>query len=148
MATPPPTVTLGARVDIPLARPRPIEQQALYLPPDFSTAIGVAHGIAALRMCWPPDVAWPILQRPPSWRLRDRIEEYGAAIYDALVRAGVDEGQVVKASTVALRYALGLPQEADVKAGAADEPDLITQSDVDAAQGFSEPPAAPASAGG
>ena len=148
MATQPPTVTIGARVGVTLVRPRPIEQQALYLPPDFSTAVGVAHGMAALRMCWPPGVAWPIIQRPPSWRLRDRIEEYGATVYDALVNAGIEEEQVVKAATVALRFALGLPQEAEIKAGAADEPEAVTQADVDAAKGFSEPPAEPESAGG
>ena len=134
MATPPPTVTIGARVDVALTRPRPIEQQALYLPPDASTAQWLAHGVAAVRMCWPDGVAWPLLQRPPSWRLRDRVDEYGGTIYDALIRGGVSEAQVATAAAAALRYALGL--------------DAVTQPDVDAARGFSEPPAAPASAGG
>ena len=134
MATQPPTVTIGARVGVELVRPRPIEQQALYLPPEGSTAQWVAHCAAALRMSWPEGVAWPILQRPPSWRLRDRVDEYGGAIYDVLIRAGIPEADVVNAGKAALSYALGV------------EP--VAQADVDAAKGFSEPPAEPASAGG
>ena len=129
-----PTVTIGPRVDVPLVQPRPIETQALHLPAGSPMVQWVAHCAAALRMCWPDGAAWPLLARPPRWTLSRPVADFGAEVYDALIRGGVDEAEVIAAGSTALRFALGLPQ--------------VTQSEVKAAEGFSGPLAATASAGG
>ena len=128
-----PVVTLKGQ-PYTLVKPRPIHAQILAV--DLSAApVGqwLGTSAAALRMCWPPGVAWPARIPPPEYRLSHRVEDWGASIYDGLVSAGVDEAEIVKAAAAARAYAIGLP---------------VTQGEVNAAKGFSEPPADLPSAGG
>ena len=117
-----------------LVKPRPVHRQILAVDLDAvpdGQWLGTVS--AALRMCWPPGVAWPARIPPPDYRLAQRIEDWGAGVYDGLVGAGLTDGEVVKAAAAAWAFAV------DAK---------ITQAEVNAAKGFSEPPAEAPSAGG
>jgi len=86
----------------------------------------LAYGAAALRMCWPDKVAWPVLHRPRPWRIGQSVADYGNAIWEELrkgLRETVSFQDQRDACYEALVYALG---------------SLLTQAEVDAARDFSE----------
>jgi hypothetical protein len=84
-------------------------------------------------MCWPKGVAWPARIPPQAFRLSQRVEEWGGIVYDNLVEAGVDDVEIVHAGAAAYNFATGAQ---------------VTQAEVTAAKGFSEPPAETPPAGG
>jgi hypothetical protein len=117
-----------------LVKPRPVHVQILGV--DLAGApVGQWLGTvaAALRMCWPPGVAWPARIPPPDYKLSHRVEDWGAGIYDGLVAAGLSEEEIIGAAAAARAFAIGLQ---------------VTQAEVTAAKGFSEPPAETPPAGG
>lgn len=123
--TPPEVTILSATAT--LIEPSPIAALALARDSD-DAAVNVALAAAALRMCWPSGVAWPVRPLPREWRPGQDIVRYGAGVYDAL-RAGT-KGVVPFADLLAVL------REAHAWAGGS----LLTQAEVDAAADFSEPP--------
>ncbi|MCP4733035.1 MAG: hypothetical protein GY873_02475 [Bosea sp.] len=133
----PPTITLRAREP----NGHPVEVTATLEPPPFSAAYalgveeqhldngGVIVGrmAAALFLCWPGNRKWPIRPRPRPWRPRQRMEEYGLDILDALIEAGAVPSEVLDAALVAYKYA---------------QQTGITEREVAAAEGFSGAPGA------
>jgi len=128
-----PVVTLRGQ-SYTLVKPRPIHAQILAV--DLSAApVGQWLGTvsAALRMCWPPGIAWPARIPPSEHRLAQRIEDWGAGVYDGLIGAGLTDVEVCKAAADAWAFAVGAQ---------------VTQAEVNAAKSFSEPPAETPPAGG
>ena len=70
---------------------------------DFHTRAAV--GAAALRICWPEDVAWPGTRRPVTWTIRTHILDYGAECYESL--GGLPEADLFPALFDGLTFALG-----------------------------------------
>lgn len=92
----------------------------------------VAMGAGLLAVCWPADVAWPARKRPRPWAIEQgkvTALEYGRAVVKNLTEAGLDFAEVAEATRQARNWA---PVSA-----------LPTQAEVEAAQDFSEAPAAP-----
>jgi hypothetical protein len=123
-----PTINLGREVE--LQEPPSLFALAVSRTPGEQAAQGMAgdlaHGAAALRMCWPDKAAWPVLQRPRAWRIGQPVAEYGAEAWEGL-RAGTRDtvafGDLRDACYRALAFSLG---------------SLLTQAEVDAARDFSE----------
>lgn len=86
--------------------------------------VGVALGAAALRICWPEDVAWPCA-RPVPWMVGMRMDRYGSDVFNGLVDAGIDTLDLMKLCQKAYAWAVS---------------SRISGSEVKEAADFSEPP--------
>ena len=89
-----PTITLGG-IEATLTEPSPILVYALAgASPGSMDAETLeqrlALGCAALHGCWPKGVTWPTRPPPRPWRIGRPVMEYGAEVFDALVRSGLD----------------------------------------------------------
>ena len=124
-----PTITLG---------PKPVA--LVECPALFSIAVyrdekqrerggiaeAIAYGAAALRMCWPPNAAWPTKPRPPEWRPGIHLGEYGMGIFEALrsaTKGRVDSAALQVACIEAAVWAMSCG---------------MTESEVKEAEDFSE----------
>ena len=131
----PPTVTLRCRE----RNGAPVEITATLQPPPFSAsfalgiddaetdnkALALGRMAAALYLCWPSNIKWPCRPRPRPWRPRERIEEYGLNILDALVEAGAPPAELFELTLLAYRYA---------------QATTMTEEEVAAAEGFTAAP--------
>ena len=122
--TPPEVTILSATAT--LIAPSPIAALALARDSD-DAAVNVALAAAALRMCWPEDVAWPAKKRPRLWVIGTPLARYGHPIFDALCQVdGVRATGVVSAGIEAYNWAVI---------------NGLSEGEVKAAEDFSEAPA-------
>ena len=122
-----PTINLGREVE--LQEPRDLCRWALSRnegDAELRSHVGdLAYGAAALRMCWPDKVAWPVLQRPRAWVVGQSVAAYGEAVWEGLrtgTRGTVPFTDLRDACYAALAFALR---------------GVLLQSEVDAARDFS-----------
>jgi len=122
-----PTINLGREVE--LQEPRDLFAWALSRNEAESKRQGMpgdlAYGAAALRMCWPEKVAWPVLQRPRPWAIGQSVAAYGDDVWEGLrkgTRGTVPFTELRDACYAALAFALR---------------GVLLQSEVDAARDFS-----------
>lgn len=82
-----PTVTIGSTTAT-LVRPGTTAALSLCRSEDDRATdgheVGKCLGAAALAMCWPADLAWPVPARPMPWRVGMKVERYGEAVLDGL----------------------------------------------------------------
>lgn len=78
----------------------------------------IAVQAAALRLCWPSGVTWPTQIPPGPLRLGERLADWGEAVLEGLVGAGLDPAAVVSpAGAVAVELCRSrLPRKAAVDA--------------------------------
>ena len=121
-----PTVTLGGAT-VQLVSPSPMMALCLLLSEeDVRAGLGaiVPKSAGALRACWPTGtreavgVSWPGGPLPRLLAVgREDVYEWGAAIFDGLVRGGVDYAEVLLAGRTARELCgAALPSAAEVKA--------------------------------
>jgi len=92
----------------------------------------IAVQAAALRLCWPSGVTWPTQIPPGPLRLGERLADWGEAVLEGLVGAGLDPAAVISpAGAIAVDLCRSR---------------IIKRAAVDAAVGNSEAP--PASSSG
>jgi len=127
-----PTVTIGA-VEATLERGTMLAAISLNIDPDGpharDSAVALAMGAAALRICWPESVAWPTRKRPRAWQLGASMMDYGAPIFEDLY-AGVDMdfAALIQGLTTAREWAAA---------------SVVRESEVKAAEDFSDAPEVP-----
>jgi hypothetical protein len=91
-------------------------------------AFGLALGAAALRACWPDEVAWPARRRPRPLKLGQDVGEYGRAVLDELYpAAGMPLGELAAVLHQARAWAVS---------------SSITEAEVQNAADFSDGPEA------
>ena len=109
-----PTLKLGP-LEEQLVCPRPSHITACMIGAKDDQETNLAKQVACLEMCWPRS-SWPAATRP-TWRIGLSIVEHGAAVFDALVMAGIAPTRIWKVAPVAYTWAQGtLPKEEEVKA--------------------------------
>jgi len=122
-----PTVTIG-KITATLIRPSPLAALACarstVQAESMQFAEALALGAGALACCWPPDVAWPVRQRPRPWKASQSMVDYGHGVFDALAEV-VDLGELLRAGGTAAQWA-----------GSS----LLREREVVEAAGFSEAP--------
>ncbi len=59
---------------------------------------------AALAICWPPNRKWPGRLRPRPWRTSQRIEDYGAEIFEDLAAGGCGTIAIMEAGVPAYHW--------------------------------------------
>ena len=88
----PPTIIIG-ELSVQLIEPPSLMSMALNRrrnmddPDGEDFAIDLAFGAAALRMCWPRQVAWPATPRPAAWVPGVRMGRYGFDVWEGLRKA-------------------------------------------------------------
>lgn len=126
-----PTITLGGHTAT-LIEPSPLAALALARDEKQAEtddpAVTVSLMAAALAITWPQSVTWPSRPRPRPWRAGVPVVVYGAEVYDA-IRAATK-------STVPFRDLMAAMRQAYTWALS----HLLTESEVQAAEDFSEAP--------
>ena len=88
----PPTIIIG-ELSVQLIEPPSLMSMALNRrrnmddPQGEDAAMDLAFGAAALRMCWPRQVAWPATPRPAAWVPGVRLARYGYDVWEGLRKA-------------------------------------------------------------
>jgi hypothetical protein len=119
-----PTLTLGKATET-LTACSPFAAFALIPLPTDDSENRLARMFAALGMTWPTVGAWPAKTRPKPWKPGDSVVAYGAAVFDALSRAGIPNGPIITAAGEAYQWAMSI---------------LPTDEEVGAAVGFTAAP--------
>lgn len=102
-----------------LVRPRPHQITACLVGEKDDGEVNLAKQCAALGLCWPTVGGWPAKTRPEPWRIGRPIVDYGIAVFDVLVDAGLAPSEVWRAASEAYNWATGLlPAESEVQAAA------------------------------
>lgn len=82
-----PTVTVGSATAT-LVRAPMLGALAINIDPNgtdaSNSAVRLAMGAAALRICWPEGVAWPVRPRPRNWDLGTDLKPWAAEVFEAL----------------------------------------------------------------
>jgi hypothetical protein len=70
------------------------------------SGLQVALGAAALFLSWPIDRAWPAKPRPRAWMPGQDLAVWGGDVFDALIEAGADMGELIGLCGTAYTWAL------------------------------------------
>lgn len=124
----PPTIIIG-ELSVQLIEPPSLMSMALGRrrnmddPDGEDFAMDLAFGAAALRMCWPRQVAWPATPRPAAWVPGVRMARYGYDVWEGLrkaTKATVPRLDLNRAVLTAYGWALTCVYDADELQGMRD----------------------------
>jgi hypothetical protein len=91
-----------------------------------NSAVRLAMGAAALRICWPEGVAWPVRPRPRNWDLGTDLKPWAAEVFETLyAKSGEPLAQLAATLEVARGWAAA---------------SALTEREVKAAEDFSDAP--------